>query len=81
MTDRELKARLKQLLGEYWQSNDFGLSAQIDSLRILLEASSIVAIALKEGGVKGDAVVVFKEVLGAMSDVYNLENLATRDVH
>lgn len=81
MTDSELKTRLKQMLWDYWQSNDFELSAQIDSLRILLEASSIAAIALKEGGVKGDAVVLFKEVLVAMSDVYNLENLATLDVH
>lgn len=81
MTDRELKTRLKQLLWEYWQSNEFETGAQIDSLQILLEASSIVAIALKENGVHGDAVVAFEKVLGAMSDVYSLENLGTLDVH
>lgn len=80
MTSRELKLKLKNLMLEYAQSNEFELPAMIDALQVLLEASSIAAITVTASGVQEDAVLKFEKVLTVMQKAFSHENIM-QDVH
>jgi hypothetical protein len=75
MNAKEFRLKLAELMFQHSKSNNCELPAMIDALQVLLEAAAITAITVRERGSHGDAVQLFDEVLGVMSDVYSNENL------